>query len=1444
MHHSRCSPVRRSGASPVGEASLPGQGSLAAIVSILLGSIFPQQADGTDWPTYRHDVNRSAVSAIAIEPALHLQWTYQAGRPPETAWPLPGEETPRMHTDRVFHPVVGDGLMYFGSSSDHVMRALDPATGQTVWRFYADGAIRFAPHFYEGRLYFGADDGYVYCLNASDGDLEWRYRPSPADERIIGNGRMVSLWPVRTGVIVDEGTLYVAAGVFPYEGLYICALDARSGDEIWKNDTAGDLAWGLEYGGMAPQGYLLVSPSTLYVPSGRGMPAAFDRHDGTFKKFLSQGGKVGGSWALLDQGKLIAGVNQQGNPAKIVFDEESFRKEGDLFANFPGIDLVLTAQMALTLTENGIVAIDREVHRQAIQDTKSLQDKRKALSTETADLRKQYDALKEKEAKSDLATNDDVAEALAQNKKQIRRIQATLAGLSGEIQSIDDEIERLKTIAVRWQLPQDNLWTMALSGDTLYASGQNRVIAVDSETGQLTWESAVEGLALSLAIGESRLFVATDLGHIYCFGSQPVDASVVVRDPAASARWADSARSTRIKGIATRILEESGIRQGFCLVANAGEGLLAYELARQSDLKIVAIAPDPVLAATARRNLFNAGIYGSRVMVATWDLSELPDYFANLIVDERSVMEGEEIKFMAELSRILRPTGGVLVSNLIKGQNGRPVSAKEWMDAVDPSAEDGTLRHLERGWTLYQRGPLKGAGSWNGLYGNAENTGSSVDELVKGPMGVLWYGEPGSEFMLDRHARAASPLAVHGRLFVQGMEVVMGYDAYNGTFLWEKKIPGAVRSRVDVDGSNLFATDDYLFVAAEDKTFQLEAQTGEIVREFTVPTRGDGAARRWGYISVTDHILLGSAAIPLNLDYGTLWNAFVSQGQWQTDDRIPEPCRQVMARGGTQTLIQYMRKKFPTPNKKAYDEFKRDGYHWKFSAKFPTWVPDHDPSGTDDRMMISDAVFAYSTETGERLWSHEGRHIPQISVVAGEGTVFVVKSDVTEEEKAKADQDRLKTIKAGTYAPHDEGTLPPEKRDYRRIVALDLQSGRESWARVMDMSGCGANKLGATYHDGRLLFFGHYSNHDQGPFAEGKLAWRRITVLNASDGEMYWSKPMNYRRRPLVLKDTIIIEPRACSLSTGEIKTRQHPITGAEVPWEFLRPGHSCGIVTATPNNIFFRSFSAAIVNVERDTGLQLFGGMRPGCWNSMIPANGLLSMQEASAGCTCSYALRTTVVLNHKPQKGLGEWTVFISNEPTLPVSHLALNMGAPGDMRAQDGTLWFAYPRPNTSTGQGPYKNYGVKFDLEENKEASVLQQDYRGVEFEGTDKPWLYTSALRGLNGLTIPLLPEGETGVYQVKMGFLSTSESDASAKRHEFRVGIQDQEIPAEFASLPNSSMRDGRAIELVFSEIEIKETLQLEWKTLNGAEPPSIRFVEIVRTDQPPSSPGRLNPID
>ncbi len=1402
---------------------------LAASFSLTLALLtWPGSLRANNWPSYRADLSRSAQTENEIPKSLKPSWVFKSTHRPIPAWPMPGEETPRMHTDRALHVVVHEQTAFFGSSVDHLVRAVDTRSGALKWQFFANAAVRFAPQVEGDHLYFGADDGLIYCLDIHTGKKLWSNRPGPAAERIIGTGNMIATWPVRTGLAVRDGVVYAAAGIFPYEGLYITALNAEDGSEIWKNDTAGDLAWGLEYGGMAPQGYLLLSGDTLYVPSGRGMPAAFDRHTGTFKKFLSQGAKTGGSWALIDQGKLVAGVSSQGDAAKIVYDE-SGKKQGHLFASFQGIDVVLTSDVAYTLTPEGVIAVDRAANQREQTDSPKIAKEIKSISQQVAAVRAALKSLPDSRDSETSAARSD--------------FRSELTRLTGDIADLNDQRDQLTADCVRWKYPATGLTSIARAGDAILCGTENQVVCLNAKTGGVQWQQETDDLVLGLAIADSRVFASTVSGSIYCFAEAPGQSATQHQVTLSDQAFRNSPNQQLFQRAAEAILEQSKIKKGFCLVLDSQTGQLAFEMASRSDLKFVLPVSDAAKLREIRDRLLPTGLYGRRIIAVPWSYAELPDYFANLVVSESLVVQPGISVPAADVTRLIRPAGGVAVLGS-PTRSGIASLVSHWANKSDlPASKSSSVGD---NWVRFERGKLPGAGTWNGLYGDAGNTGSSPDELVKGPLGVLWFGEPGSEYMLDRHARSTSPLAVNGRLFVQGMEVVMGYDAYNGTFLWQRNIKGAVRSRVDVDGSNLFATDESLFVAAEDRTLQLDAQTGTIIREFKVPQKSDQSIRRWGYISVKDGILFGSGAIPLRFEYGHTWNDMITDGQWKSKSEIPDFYHTIKARRSAidESIVDYFLRKYPTPNKGAYDEFKRDGYHWKFSGNFPGWLPDHTPSPVTDKMMISDSVFAFDIESGRLLWHREGHHIPQISLTLGDEHLFFVDGGLTETEKEAAALDRQKQITNGVYQPHDESNLAFDERDFRRVVALDPRTGATDWSRVMDLSGAGGNKLGAAFKDGRLLFFGHYSNHDQTPFAQGKLSWRRITVLNANNGDTYWSKPLNYRRRPLIVEDTLFIEPRAASLTTGEIKMRQHPITGAEVEWEFLRPGHSCGVVTATPNNLFFRSYSAAIVNLEQDSGLQLFGGTRPGCWNSMIPANGLLTMQESSAGCTCSYALRTTVAMKTKRQKGPGEWAVFISQTPTLPVSHMALNLGAPGDLRDPDGTLWFAYPRPDTSDGQGPFKDYGVKFDLKENKSIAVTRRDYRGIQIKGSQQPWLFTSAVQGLKELHVPLLDETESGKFTVRMGF--TAHKGQRKGQRVFDIHLQNTPVLESFDVLEHAQ-GPREAIIREFTGIDVEDQLHFQFASHargSGLEQaPMVQFIEITREDKQPKKARFLNPV-
>ncbi|HID21418.1 MAG TPA: hypothetical protein EYP14_03350, partial [Planctomycetaceae bacterium] len=351
----------------------------------------------------------------------------------------------------------------------------------------------------------------------------------------------------------------------------------------------------------------------------------------------------------------------------------------------------------------------------------------------------------------------------------------------------------------------------------------------------------------------------------------------------------------------------------------------------------------------------------------------------------------------------------------------------------------------------------------------------------------------------------------------------------------------------------------------------------------------------------------------------------------------------------------------------------RSGAYWRAMAEFPAWGSERDPTGPlTAGFLTADAIFALDIDSGKPLWVYRGRGIADITVCVGDGAVFFAENAVDESQRAEALAQTQRLTREGCYEPDAEAKRPAGQRDVRLVVALDLATGKVLWKNAIELTGCGGDKMGSAFASGLLLFFGHFSNHDQRFFRRGQLRWRRVTAVDAGTGRVVWSRPLNYLRRPVIIGDRIIVEPRACKLRTGEWIPRRHPVTGELVPWEFLRPGHSCGVTSASAHSLFYRSYCAALYELDRDAGISLFGGIRTGCWLDVIAADGLVLMPERSSGCTCSYPLRCSVALVHKPNKPMSTWSVFVSPGKLTPVRHLALNLGAPGDLRDDHGVMW----------------------------------------------------------------------------------------------------------------------------------------------------------------------------
>ncbi len=260
-----------------------------------------------DWPAYRADNRRSGRSEAAVPDSVRPLWKW---KPPAEA-----EATA---------PVAAGGLA-FTSGLDGVVRAFDAATGTLRWSAPVGGAVRYPPVIAGGRALVGSGDGRVYAFEASSGKLLWRFRAAPAERRISVLGSLISTWPVASGVLVEDGTAYFAAGMNCMDGTYVFALDAASGKIRWQNPTSGHLD-AFSRTGVAVQGELLLNDGKLYLAGGNAAsPGVYDIRDGRCSTPAPDGVKAlaprGRELTLKDGNVSVAGQPLYSVPDFPVFDK-------------------------------------------------------------------------------------------------------------------------------------------------------------------------------------------------------------------------------------------------------------------------------------------------------------------------------------------------------------------------------------------------------------------------------------------------------------------------------------------------------------------------------------------------------------------------------------------------------------------------------------------------------------------------------------------------------------------------------------------------------------------------------------------------------------------------------------------------------------------------------------------------------------------------------------------------------------------------------------------------------------------------------------------------------------------------------------------------------------------------------------------------------------------
>jgi outer membrane protein assembly factor BamB len=114
------------------------------------------------------------------------------------------------------NPSVSLGYVYFGSN-DGNLYCLDAFTGKLVWNYKTGAEVHSSPAVAYGCVYVGSQDRNVYALNATTGEKVWNYTTD------------AGFYGVNSSPAIADGVVYVGA-----DDAKIYALDAYTGAKLWS----------------------------------------------------------------------------------------------------------------------------------------------------------------------------------------------------------------------------------------------------------------------------------------------------------------------------------------------------------------------------------------------------------------------------------------------------------------------------------------------------------------------------------------------------------------------------------------------------------------------------------------------------------------------------------------------------------------------------------------------------------------------------------------------------------------------------------------------------------------------------------------------------------------------------------------------------------------------------------------------------------------------------------------------------------------------------------------------------------------------------------------------------------------------------------------------------------------------------------------------------------
>ncbi len=272
---------------------------------------------------------------------------------------------------------------------------------------------------------------------------------------------------------------------------------------------------------------------------------------------------------------------------------------------------------------------------------------------------------------------------------------------------------------------------------------------------------------------------------------------------------------------------------------------------------------------------------------------------------------------------------------------------------------------------------------------------------------------------------------------------------------------------------------------------------------------------------------------------------------------------------------------------------------------------------------------------------------------------------------------------------------------------------------------------------------------------------------------------------------------------------RVNPVTGLTEP-RVLPKSYGCEPGVDYGHMVTMRSGTGAFYDKRFESGLINVSGIRTGCTNSIIPANGILNVPYFYEGCTCGYPLASGLGMVHMPET-YEQWMAWGDTEFKGRIKRLGINFGAPGDRMTNSGTLWLDYP----SVG-GP----SPKVSLDVTPQESATYYHHSLWIEGGSGMPWVTASGLTGAEKISVELVPAGYQGAdandvlpYTVRLHFAEPDPVKRGARV--FSISLQGQDVLRDF-DIAKTTGGPMRGVVKEFTGIKIGKTLDVQITARSG----------------------------